>query len=183
MLNMTRREILLAAVRGIKLSKALSVRILNTRMLDFPVLWGIRLISALVIFALFFTAILLIKTRAYPNPNRKPMFSFHKFREFMSLKNWFLAGLSVLFLTALFLSKTRGAFLGLGIGIVVSLIYFIFNLPKGRLKNTTLIALVILTIAAGTALFYNSRSGGYRILILILALKPSKRGCCFGGSH
>ncbi|MEK7624343.1 MAG: O-antigen ligase family protein [Patescibacteria group bacterium] len=116
-----------------------------------------------VIFALFFTAILLIKTRAYPNPNRKPMFSFHKFREFMSLKNWFLAGLSVLFLTALFLSKTRGAFLGLGIGIVVSLIYFIFNLPKGRLKNTTLIALVILTIAAGTALFYNSRSGGYRI--------------------
>ena len=53
--------------------------------------------------------------------------------------------------------------MGLGIGIVVSLIYFIFNLPKGRLKNTILIALIVLTVAAGTALFFNSRIGGYRI--------------------
>ena len=113
-----------------------------------------------MIFALFFTVILLLEKRANSDVQRKPALNRSKFA---SYKKWFLAGLSVLFFTALFFSRTRGAFLGLGIGIVAGLIYFFFSLPKGRLKNTILISLVVLTVAAGLAFVYNSRGGGYRI--------------------
>ena len=113
-----------------------------------------------MIFALFFTAVLLSKTRINPNVQHKPKLNPNKFAFY---KNWFLAGLVVIFLTALFFSKTRGALLGLGVGIVVGLIYFIFNLPKGRLKNIILTMLVVLIVGTGLAFIYNSRGGGYRI--------------------
>ena len=52
-----------------------------------------------MIFALFFTAVLLSKTRINPNVQHKPKLNPNKFAFY---KNWFLAGLVVIFLTALF---------------------------------------------------------------------------------
>lgn len=117
-------------------------------------------LGTFMIFALFFTAILLLGKRVDSDMQRKPALNIDKFA---SYKKGLLAGLSILFFIALFLSRTRGAFLGLGVGIVVGLIYFFFSLPKGRLKNIILITFIILIVLAGLGFVYNSRGGGYRI--------------------
>ncbi len=60
-------------------------------------------------------------------------------------KRWFLLALIVLFLFFLFLSQTRGAFLGVSAAIAFGLIYLVFSLP---LRNHRLIALGVLIALA-----------------------------------
>lgn len=68
-----------------------------------------------------------------------------------SYKKWVLGGLPVLFFVFFVLSQTRGAFLGLGVAVIVGLLYLFFHLPAGWFRKITLISVVILIISGGVA--------------------------------
>lgn len=63
-------------------------------------------------------------------------------------QKWILFGSLVFFFIFLFLTQTRGAFLGLAAGILAGLAYLIFYLPAGRLR-LILTSLLFFLIVAG----------------------------------
>jgi len=83
-----------------------------------------------MIYALFFVALLFCQ-------------------EIKKRNKWFLSGLMVLFFVFFILSQTRGAFLGLGVGIIAGLFYLSFYLPARR--KIILAAVVVLIISGGVA--------------------------------
>ncbi|MFA5084505.1 MAG: O-antigen ligase family protein [Candidatus Paceibacterota bacterium] len=114
-----------------------------------------------MIFALFFTAILVNEG----NARRKRWLK------------WLLGILLVIFFITLLFSQTRGALLGLGVGVIAGLVYLFFNLSKGRTKKIVLAAIIILIITGGLGFKYRRsidlmpfcKGGGNRILDINLS--------------
>ena len=94
-------------------------------------------LGTLMIFSLFFSGYLFVKAK-------KP------------LKKCLLAGSILIFLLSLFLSQTRGAFLGLGAGILFGLSYLVIYL-SGRKRLIPLLILIAL-IVGGSLVFVNRHS-------------------------
>jgi O-antigen ligase len=113
-------------------------------------------VGTYMIFALFFAAILLSRI----NDKSK-----------IWLK-WVLSILLVLFFLILIFSQTRGALMGLGIGIISGLIYLFFHLPKGLIKKIILTTIIILIVLGGLGFKFRRsidlmpfcKGGGNRIL-------------------
>jgi O-antigen ligase len=59
--------------------------------------------------------------------------------------------LLILFLIILIFSGTRGAFLGLGVGVLTGLVHLFFRLPVGRVRKIILVVIIILIILGGLA--------------------------------
>ena len=74
-------------------------------------------------------------------------------------KNWLrnlMFGSFLLVLLFIFLlTQTRGAFLGLGVGLFLGLIYLLIILPAGLTRRLTAAALVFLIFLGGLAFFFN----------------------------
>jgi O-antigen ligase len=89
--------------------------------------------GAYLIFAMFFAGYLL--TEDWRKPAR--------------FKKWFWLVLIVIFFAFLLLTQTRGALLGLGMGILAGMFYLFFALPAGRWR-WLMLALIIVSIVSGS---------------------------------
>ncbi len=67
------------------------------------------------------------------------------------LRNILFTSILVILLFFFLLSQTRGAFLGLGLGVIAALLYFTFALPRGKWKNVSVALLGLSIISAGLA--------------------------------
>jgi len=117
-------------------------------------------VGTYMIFALFFSAFLLNRIN-------------EKSQKWLK---WLFSALLILFFVILIFSQTRGALIGLGIGVISGLLYIFFHSPKGRLKKIAVAAIVILIILGGLGFKYRRsielmpfcKVGGNRILDITL---------------
>jgi len=86
-----------------------------------------------LIFAMFYAAYLSVEDW------RKPA----------SFKKWFWLVLIAVFFVFLILTQTRGALLGLGMGILAGMFYLFFALPAGRLR-WFIFGLIIISVISGS---------------------------------
>ncbi len=92
-----------------------------------------------MIFTVFFALYLLLNTNQARNT-----------------KSWWYGVLAVVFFFFFILSQTRGAFLGFGAGIIMTLIYLALKWPTKKIKSVLIGALILLVVCV--ALFINFRS-------------------------
>ena len=91
----------------------------------------------------------------------------HRVGWFSSLTWWHIgyAALALFYLLFFVLAQTRGAFLGLGAGVLAFLLYFLFAWRKGRMFAAVLLAVFVI---GGSILF------GYRDTTLVKSLPGSR---------
>lgn len=83
-------------------------------------------------------------------------YALYLFAEFKKRKalRYILIGLTAVFIVFLFLSGTRGAFLGLGAAILAGLFYLFFILPYGWMRKTILAFLIVLIIFSSFGIIF-----------------------------